>query len=460
MYSALVTQILLLHLLRQARSVENSPHPLTPPSSFRSDSHLFPNPRTLQNPIHSKKSINATMSFVAMTQQHCDASVVRVKSKRSDSSILSHIDDRLQRVINRTKSAEEPGKSRRIRPNLGRKRASVKSYKRRSILTDNGFNNIGDTLIRGEEDDSMRRTPSTARNSSDPDNVSISDFPAPPGCHRQVTVEERTSADNTLVETDDNGAVHELEPLVDRLALEKPPAVHSIDLMIASYPHLQVELNTLKKVILEHEKEIMASNDRVERQLDKRLVNALLKNDQLQESVNEKEAFMSEVYKELDKHEDQLDQSAAELSEAYDRIRWLEHEVDRLASIAHRTQRELTQKIGSHSREKRQLIEEWEAQVLVEKRKSKDIAQAKELGVSFNDRTKQNHAFYRNFFNQQQQLYRTYFGQYGQEKGITPSEAGMGGFLSIPVISESLTSDGDGRDGEENMSKYIISALT
>jgi hypothetical protein len=392
-----------------------------------------------------------------MTQKHCNASVV--KAKRSDSSILAHIDDRLQRVISRTRSIvdgshQEAGKGRRIRSNLGRKRVSIRSLRRCSLPADTGFNIIGDTLRGGEADDNVRITPSIDKNFSDHDHISISDFPTPPASHHQATVEGRPSADNTLINTESIGPILNLEPLVSRNMLDESPALRDIDLMIGSYPSLKLDLSIVRRAILDNEKEITAANERVERQLHQQLVEALLKNDQLQQSVNEKEAFMLGVYERLDQYEDQIEISAAQLREAKVRMKWLEDEVERLDGIARGTQREHEQKIVSHSRDKKLLKDEWEEKLKAEKLKFNEIVRAKELAISFNDSMKQNHAFYRNYFDQQQQLYRTYFGQYGQEKGFTPSEARMGGLLSMPAISEGMRKDGDG--GDESMSMYIV----
>jgi hypothetical protein len=379
-----------------------------------------------------------TMSFIAMTQKHVDASIV--KAKRSDSSILTQIDDRFQRVINRTKSItdghnNEGGRSKRIRSNFGRKRTSIGSQSRRSLPASTTFNLMEEALRRRENDGNLITTPSTARGFQDPDRVSISDFPTPPALPHQAGGEERRSGDNTLIE-DTNGAAFDMEPLPNPSALDKLFAISSIDLLITSHPDLQSELNNVKKAIQNHENEIDASKDIAERQLQQKLDEMMLESELLQKSVNDKEVFIFEVYEKLDKYDDQLDQNAHEIREASNRVIWFENEIERLSGIAHRTQREHAQEHSNHEREKRLIIEEYEEKLKTVRMNLEKISQAKLMEVE--DRMTQSLNFYRNYFNQQQHLYRAYFGQYGQEKGVMPAEAGMSGLPSKPATSEDL----------------------
>ena len=400
------------------------------------------------------------MSFVAMTQRHCDASIVT--KKRSDSSILSNIDDRLQRVINRTRSiadmhTQEDGISKRIRSNLGRKRASMGSPNHQPLPADTNFNLIEDTLRR---DPSGRRviTPPAVRSFQDGDDVSISDFPTPPGHHhhdQEPEREARRSDEHTLIDADNNGATENLEPLLDSNA-DESSAIGSIDLMIASYPDLQCELNVVKRAIREHENEIKASKDGAVGQLHQKLIDALTKIESLQQFVNEKDVMLNDVCDKLDAYDDHFEQSAHFVETSRVKVQWLEDEVRRLEGITTRTQREHAQEKSNHERAKRRILDEYEDKLMAEKLKAEEIQQERERALSFSDSVKESHTLYRNYYNQQHRLYRTYFGQYGQERGVMAAETGMGGILSIPAISEDFTEDGDGRD--ENMSKSSAAA--
>ncbi|EPE26287.1 hypothetical protein GLAREA_02199 [Glarea lozoyensis ATCC 20868] len=387
------------------------------------------------------------MSFMVMTQKHVDASIVT--SRRSESSILAQIDDRLQRVINRTKSVtdgrnSEGGRSRRIRSNLGRKRtAAGESQNRQSLPASTAFNLMGDALRRRETNGNLITTPSTGRGSQDPERVSISDFPTPPAHPHQAGGEERRSNDSTLIEAT-NGAAFEMEPLPNPIALDKSFAIRSIDLLITSHPDLQSELDVVKKAIQNHENELEASKDIAERQLQQKLDEMMQESELLQKSVNDKDGFICEVFEKLDKYDDQLDQNARELSDANNRVIWFENEIERLTGIAHRTQREHAQEHSNNERQKRLMIEEYEEKLKAEMTKLEKTCQAKQLEVE--DRMTQTLNLYRNYFNQQQHLYRTYFGPFGQDNVVMPAETGMSRLSNMPAPSENPTNDGDGRD--------------
>ncbi|EHL02795.1 hypothetical protein M7I_1134 [Glarea lozoyensis 74030] len=196
-----------------------------------------------------------------------------------------------------------------------------------------------------------------------------------------------------------------MEPLPNPIALDKSFAIRSIDLLITSHPDLQSELDVVKKAIQNHENELEASKDIAERQLQQKLDEMMQESELLQKSVNDKDGFICEVFEKLDKYDDQLDQNARELSDANNRVIWFENEIERLTGIAHRTQREHAQEHSNNERQKRLMIEEYEEKLKAEMTKLEKTCQAKQLEVE--DRMTQTLNLYRNYFNQQQHLYRT-----------------------------------------------------
>jgi hypothetical protein len=197
---------------------------------------------------------------------------------------------------------------------------------------------------------------------------------------------------------------------------------------------------------------------------------------------------INDTYDKLDEYEDKVDKVNEELNEAKQRIRSLENDLQKKNRALDLQRREQSSMVIRLEREKRALVEQLaivEQRMDIEKVRAKMSTQTKEVVLGLNDGMKKqyvyflgmlilethrlsllmpqphgfllipnSYSFYRDYYDQQDALYKSYFGKNDEGAGIKAAEERKHPWL--PTICEERSLGGSPNSREGAISRFSI----
>ncbi|PSS16995.1 hypothetical protein M430DRAFT_276826 [Amorphotheca resinae ATCC 22711] len=244
-------------------------------------------------------------------------------------------------------------------------------------------------------------------------------------------------------------------------------AQRAIEILLSQHPDAKSELQILKRALHEQEEFIKLNQENLDAGVHKAMWESCNKLARLVNRVNEHQELIQTLFGRLDEKEKAAGIKMTELNHANHRIKLLQDEVIKKDQVADLKHNEYITAIARLERERDEAVEKLaviEEKLKHERNRANGEKISKEAALHANQANKAQYAFYRDYYDQQEALYRSVFGKSRKPDGVETKVTRVSGrpiktkIGTMPTIKED--EDMENRDVGSNLRVGAVRQVT